>query len=45
MTGGRYDPLDAADLTRIHNAALTALEEIGLSDAPPSGIKLSLIHI
>ncbi|WP_439523652.1 trimethylamine methyltransferase family protein [Marivita sp.] len=40
MSGGRYDPLDAADLDRIHNAALTALEEIGLCDAPPSGIKI-----
>ncbi|MCR9158571.1 MAG: trimethylamine methyltransferase family protein [Rhodobacteraceae bacterium] len=40
MSGGRYDPLDAADLDRIHNAALTALEEIGLSEAPASGIKI-----
>ncbi len=40
MSGGRYEPLDATDLDRIHNAALTALEEIGLSEAPASGIKI-----
>lgn len=40
MTGGRYRPLADADLDRIHNAALNALEEIGLSEAPPSGIKI-----
>ncbi|MGJ8605240.1 MAG: trimethylamine methyltransferase family protein [Marivita sp.] len=40
MSGGRYAPLAAHDLDRIHNAALTALEEIGLSEAPPSGVKI-----
>ena len=40
MTGGRYRPLVDADLDRIHTAALNALEEIGLSEAPPSGIKI-----
>ncbi|PWL33752.1 trimethylamine methyltransferase family protein [Marivita sp. XM-24bin2] len=40
MSGGRYEPLDAADLDRLHNAALTALEEIGLAEAPASGIKI-----
>ncbi|OSQ45761.1 trimethylamine methyltransferase family protein [Marivita geojedonensis] len=40
MTGGRYEPLTASDLDRIHNAALRALEEIGLSDAPASGIRI-----
>ncbi len=39
MSGGRYRPLTDADVTAIHNAALTALEEIGLADAPPSGIE------
>lgn len=38
LTGGRYEPLSDADVTAIHEAALTALEDIGLADAPPSGI-------
>ena len=40
MPGGQYGPLSAADQSRIHQAALTALEEIGLADAPPSGIEV-----
>lgn len=40
MPGGQYGPLSEADQTRIHQAALTALEEIGLADAPPSGIEV-----
>ena len=40
MSGGRYAPLDEPDLDRIHHAALRTLEEIGLSDAPPSGIEI-----
>lgn len=39
MTGGSYRPLSAEGVNRIHQAALDALENIGLSDAPPSGIK------
>ena len=39
MSGGRYNPLTDEDLDRINEAALVALEEIGLSEAPPSGIK------
>ena len=39
MTGGSYQPLSAEGINRIHQAALDALENIGLSDAPPSGIK------
>ena len=39
MSGGRYRPLTDGDVTAIHTAALTALEEIGLADAPPSGIE------
>lgn len=39
MTGGQYTPLSDADMARIHEAALTALEEIGLADAPQSGIE------
>jgi trimethylamine--corrinoid protein Co-methyltransferase len=39
MVGGRYEPLTQSEVQRIHSAALDALEEIGLSQAPPSGIK------
>ena len=38
MSGGRYKPLTDEDMARIHEAALRALEEIGLCDAPQSGI-------
>ena len=38
MSGGTYTPLSETDLTKIHAAALRALEEIGLSEAPQSGI-------
>ncbi|MDB9857373.1 trimethylamine methyltransferase family protein [Amylibacter sp.] len=40
MEGGTYKPLSDADVLKIHNAALTALETIGLADAPPSGVKI-----
>ncbi|WP_424942831.1 trimethylamine methyltransferase family protein [Aliiroseovarius crassostreae] len=39
MEGGTYRPLSDADILRIHNAALEALETIGLADAPPSGVE------
>ncbi|MEL7515291.1 MAG: trimethylamine methyltransferase family protein [Pseudomonadota bacterium] len=39
MSGGTYKPLSQTDMDRIHAAALDALEEIGLADAPPSGIE------
>ncbi|SMX28156.1 Trimethylamine methyltransferase (MTTB) [Pelagimonas phthalicica] len=39
MTGGLYRPLSDAQMQRIHETALTALAEIGLADAPPSGIE------
>jgi len=39
MSGGRYNPLTEEDMAHIHEAALVALEEIGLSEAPPSGVK------
>ncbi|MEM1076428.1 MAG: trimethylamine methyltransferase family protein [Pseudomonadota bacterium] len=39
MEGGQYAPMTAAQLDRIHEAALTALETIGLADAPDSGIE------
>lgn len=37
LQGGQYRPLTDAGMQHIHNAALDALEEIGLSQAPPSG--------
>jgi trimethylamine---corrinoid protein Co-methyltransferase len=40
MEGGRYRPLSDQDMQKIHQAALTALETIGLADAPPSGIEI-----
>lgn len=40
MTGGTYRPLSDTDVANIHEAALTALEEIGLADAPQSGIDI-----
>ena len=39
LSGGQYRPLTDADVQRIHEAALTALETIGLADAPPSGVE------
>ena len=38
MEGGVLKPLTQEDMERIHQAALKALETIGLADAPPSGI-------
>ena len=38
LTGGQYSPLTEAEVARIHAAALDALEQIGLSQAPQSGI-------
>jgi len=40
MTGGTYRPLSDLDMEKIHQAALTALEEIGLADAPQTGIEI-----
>lgn len=40
MQGGRYTPLTQADIERIHHGALDALEQIGLADAPQSGIDI-----
>ena len=37
--GGRYQPLSQEGVERIHQAVLEALETIGLSDAPQSGIE------
>ncbi len=38
LSGGQYKPLTDADIREIHGAALQALEEIGLADAPESGV-------
>ena len=38
MAGGQYKPLSTSGVNRIHKAALDALEQIGLADAPQSGI-------
>ncbi len=38
MEGGTYKPLTDEGMQRIHNAALDALEQIGLADAPASGV-------
>jgi len=40
LEGGAYKPLKDADIHKIHRAALDVLAEIGLSDAPPSGVEL-----
>ena len=40
MIGGTYKPLSDIDVEKIHHAALDALEEIGLADAPQSGIDI-----
>ena len=35
MEGGAYKPLSDADMKTIYEAALTALETVGMADAPP----------
>jgi len=40
LVGGQYKPLTEAAVKRIHEAALDALEQIGISEAPESGIKI-----
>ncbi len=40
LEGGRYQPLTEAQVARIHEAAMQVLEEIGLADAPPSGVEI-----
>jgi len=39
MDGGRYRPLTDTDVIKIHRAALRLLAEVGLADAPPSGVE------
>ena len=38
LEGGTYNPMSQTQLEQIHKAALDALEQIGLADAPESGI-------
>jgi trimethylamine--corrinoid protein Co-methyltransferase len=40
MSGGTFNPLSEAQILAIHETALVALEEIGLADAPPSGVDI-----
>ena len=40
MPGGQYKPLTDAGVQQIHAAALDALEQIGLSQAPASGVEI-----
>lgn len=42
LPGGQYKPLSDADVARINDAALQALEEIGLAKTPASGRKILL---
>ena len=39
MEGGRYRALSDEDVLKIHRTALRLLEEVGLADAPPSGVE------
>lgn len=38
LSGGTYNPLSDTDIARIYEAALVVLEEIGLCEAPESGV-------
>lgn len=40
LEGGQYKPLNDVQVARIHASALDALEQIGLSQAPPSGVEV-----
>lgn len=40
MSGGQYKPLSSIDMDNIHDAALEALDRIGLADAPASGVAI-----
>ena len=39
MSGGRFNPLDDADMDKVNNAVMDALETIGLAQAIPSCIE------
>ncbi len=40
LSGGQYNPLSEASVLRIHQAALEALEVVGLANAPRSGVEV-----
>jgi len=40
MVGDTYKPLSQSDMTSIHASALQVLEEIGLADAPETGVEI-----
>ena len=40
LEGGSFKPLDENSVQKIHQAVLKVLEEIGLADAPQSGIEI-----
>ena len=40
LEGGAYKPMSDFDVQRIHEAALQALEVIGLADAPATGVEI-----
>jgi trimethylamine--corrinoid protein Co-methyltransferase len=40
LRGGQYKPLTDAEIARIHSAVLDALEVVGLSQAPDSGVEI-----
>jgi trimethylamine--corrinoid protein Co-methyltransferase len=41
VRGGTYRPLEDADVDKIHRAALTVLEEVGMGDPTPELIELA----
>jgi trimethylamine--corrinoid protein Co-methyltransferase len=40
LESGRYRPLSDADVQRVHQTALRLLAEVGLADAPDSGVEI-----
>jgi trimethylamine--corrinoid protein Co-methyltransferase len=40
MPGGHFRPLSDPDMVAIHRTALRLLAEVGLADAPPSGVEI-----
>ncbi len=40
MEAGRYQPLTRTDIEQIHRTALRLLAEVGLADAPESGVEI-----
>jgi trimethylamine--corrinoid protein Co-methyltransferase len=42
MESGRYRPLTDADIQQVHHTALRLLAEVGLADAPDTGVEILL---